>query len=234
MKRIVKVILLLTCGPFFSQVGIGTKTPTETLDVEGSLRVRTINSGAVTDSVLVANTSGVVKKVNAGDLVNNTFSGRTLVKGSLNTGGTITLNLLGDLFNNSNLIPFTEEFDLGNEFNSTLHIFTANEAGYYDIGVQMRTANMLTVDTDYGVVILKGNVAGTLYNEIARNVSANVSIFIPGITTVAVTPYRQINTVVYLNAGEKIKFHSVTGLAALNLNLVGKNTESFFSIQRIR
>lgn len=137
-----------------------------------------------------------MKKVNARDLVNNTYSGRTLVKGSLNTGGTIILNLLGDLFNNSNLIPFTEEFDLGGEFDPTTHIFTANEARYYDIGIQMRTANMLTVDTDYGVVILKGTTAD-VYSEIARNSSANVTISIPLVNTVAVTPYRQINTVVY-------------------------------------
>ncbi|MCL9807875.1 hypothetical protein [Flavobacterium luminosum] len=232
MRKIATLIVLLTCSQVFSQVGIGTITPSETLDINGSLRVRTRTTGAVTDSVLVANTTGVVKRVNARDLVNNTFSGRTLVKGSLSTGGLISLTLLGDIFNTTRLIPFTEEFDLGNEFNSS--IFTANEAGYYDIGVQLKNENFVTVDTDFGVVILKGNVAGTSYTEIARNSSVNATISIPPLTTLAITPYRQINTVVYLNAGEKIKFHLVAGLLGLSINLVGKNTESFFSIQRIR
>ncbi|PKH51377.1 hypothetical protein CXF68_12110 [Tenacibaculum sp. Bg11-29] len=47
-------------------IGINTGTPTERLDVNGRLRVRTIDNGDLTtDKVIVADTNGVIKKVDA-------------------------------------------------------------------------------------------------------------------------------------------------------------------------
>jgi hypothetical protein len=44
-------------------VGIGTTAPTKTLDVNGELRIRTATAGSIyTDSLLVADATGVVKK----------------------------------------------------------------------------------------------------------------------------------------------------------------------------
>lgn len=51
----------------FAQVGIGTSSPTESLDINGTLRIRTIvtSDNPKTDSILVANREGVVKRLNA-------------------------------------------------------------------------------------------------------------------------------------------------------------------------
>ncbi len=44
-------------------LGIGTTTPSETLDVNGEARIRTIAAGAAADEVLVANATGVIRKI---------------------------------------------------------------------------------------------------------------------------------------------------------------------------
>lgn len=50
-------------------VGIGITAPTQSLDVNGRVRIRTIDTGVATDSVLVVN-GGVVKRVSKGASVN--------------------------------------------------------------------------------------------------------------------------------------------------------------------
>lgn len=52
MKAIIKLSLLflLLSLPLYSQVGISTTTPTETLDVNGSARVRSLTNGTVQSS----------------------------------------------------------------------------------------------------------------------------------------------------------------------------------------
>lgn len=225
---------MLFLSPIFGQVGIGTTDPTKELDINGALRIRTVPASASIaaskDSILIVNKFGDVKRTSAATIHDSYL--KTLVKGSLNTGGIVSLTLLGDLFNSSRLIPFTEEFDLNKEFDTTTHIFTALQAGYYEVGVQIRTDNLLTLDTDFGVSILKGTTTD-VYAELSRNSSANVTLNVL-LTLVSVTPYRQISTLVYLDAGEKIKFHMVTGLVFLNVNLIGNSQENFFSIRQVR
>lgn len=59
-----KIILVLLCSASFcfqAQVGINTKTPTRTLDVNGNLRVRSLenkSNDATYDKVLVTNSTG--------------------------------------------------------------------------------------------------------------------------------------------------------------------------------
>jgi len=50
MKTIIITLLLLLPISTFSQVGISTTTPTETLDVNGTLRVRSLTNGTVQSS----------------------------------------------------------------------------------------------------------------------------------------------------------------------------------------
>jgi hypothetical protein len=57
-----KLITLLFPALLFSQVGINTASPTETLDINGTLRVRNTPNGLPTDSLLVIR-NGVVKKI---------------------------------------------------------------------------------------------------------------------------------------------------------------------------
>ena len=58
-------ILLLTIFPMAlsAQVGINTLQPTKSLDINGELRIRTLNPGAETDGILSADTDGNVRKI---------------------------------------------------------------------------------------------------------------------------------------------------------------------------
>lgn len=58
-------------------MGIGTGSPSQRLDVNGQVRIRTINSGAATDSLLVVN-GGVVKSVSRSATVNTQTANYTL------------------------------------------------------------------------------------------------------------------------------------------------------------
>ncbi len=77
------------------RVGINNSTPTKTLDVNGEVRIRTISAGnASTDSLLVADATGVVKKIKASTPgINNqdgTFTTYTVAQSDM--GGVIIIN----------------------------------------------------------------------------------------------------------------------------------------------
>ena len=44
-------------------IGIGIKVPTQKLDVDGGVRIRTLNPGVATDKIVVADATGVLKKL---------------------------------------------------------------------------------------------------------------------------------------------------------------------------
>ncbi|OWP84416.1 hypothetical protein BWK59_05355 [Flavobacterium davisii] len=46
MKNIIKIVILFVFNFLIAQVGIGTDTPTATLDVNGTARIRTLNDGS--------------------------------------------------------------------------------------------------------------------------------------------------------------------------------------------
>ncbi len=80
--------------PIFSQVGVNVTNPTETLDVNGTLRIREINNGtnlAASDSILVINGSGVVQKVSAATVVSEGSASAGTIGGILPvlTDGTV-------------------------------------------------------------------------------------------------------------------------------------------------
>ncbi|MEF9477560.1 lectin-like protein [Chryseobacterium sp. 1B4] len=52
------------------KVGINTLTPTKTLDINGELRVRTLNSGSDSDDILSADSEGNIRKIPKSDLGN--------------------------------------------------------------------------------------------------------------------------------------------------------------------
>lgn len=65
MKYMKKFLLLLVVSyfPMNAQVGIGTDSPTTTLDVNGNARIRAIATGSSTDQFLVASSDGTIRKV---------------------------------------------------------------------------------------------------------------------------------------------------------------------------
>lgn len=119
----------------FAQVGIGTSSPTESLDINGTLRIRTIDTSVnlKADSILVANRDGVVKRLNAKEILNNTL--KTAVKGSFSSSALVNFTLLAGQVK----IPFNAiEFDLNAEYNTATNTFTAKQYGIYQIYAQIK------------------------------------------------------------------------------------------------
>ncbi|MFC6269841.1 beta strand repeat-containing protein [Frigoriflavimonas asaccharolytica] len=98
--RLLVISLLLISGFYSAQVGVNTTTPTETLDVNGSLRVRNINqigpNQSAKDSIMVFDADGVVKYVSANKVVSQATAGSSKVlTNSTLTGNGSTGNELG-------------------------------------------------------------------------------------------------------------------------------------------
>ena len=75
MKNLLLIILMFSSINIFSQVGINTTQPTKTLDVNGEQRIRIRPQGAITDSILVTNSLGEVRRLHINQLIqssNNT------------------------------------------------------------------------------------------------------------------------------------------------------------------
>lgn len=221
MKKLSTILLLLSVRVIVAQVGIGTTTPTAQLDVNGTLRVRTTvltnNISAAKDSILVVDNIGNVKRVSSKTVFESNL--KSCVKGSFNSSSDVTLTLLADACK----IGFDfVEFDLNNEFNTTLSEFTAKQDGIYQVSVQIKATALIAVATNFGVAILKN---GTVIN---RTSFANV-----GVVGVNVTPpIRTVSTLVSLNTGDSISFNVLSTL--LSLNLLGTREDCNFTITQIR
>lgn len=83
MKKLIlllfPIVTLSQTNPYSGKVGINTQTPTTTLDVNGNLRIRQLDNGNISDSILVVN-NGKVKKIAVSDLMQPQNSCPTFVK----------------------------------------------------------------------------------------------------------------------------------------------------------
>ena len=57
------IIYFLFCNLVFAQVGVNTDNPTNTLDVNGTMRVRDISDNNTTPYLLSTNDNGIIQKV---------------------------------------------------------------------------------------------------------------------------------------------------------------------------
>lgn len=225
MKQLFTLVLVLLCINVFAQVGIGTTTPTTTLDVNGQLRIRTTNNtitnSAPKDSIIVVNDLGVFQRTTSKAIINSYL--KTALKGSFSSSAIVNLSLL----TGSVKISFdSAEFDINSEFNSTTNTFTAKQNGIYAINIQIKSDPTVGVATNFGVAILKNGVI------IAKNSYANVGVTILAVETNVTPPVRSIQTIVELNATDTITFSIVSDL--INVKLLGTKEDCFFSIHQIK
>lgn len=221
MKKTYLLFFIFNFTFSFSQVGIGTTAPTADLDVNGTLRVRTLdtnpNESAAKDSVLVSDNIGNVKRISARKIIESHL--KTFIKGSFVSTNDVSLTLSSG----TKKIPFDyEEMDTNSEFDTTTSTFTAKQDGIYQIMVQIEATSAIAIAADYGVAILKN---GTIIN---RNSFANI-----GLLSVNVTPpVRTIQTLVALTTGNTICFNVVSSLGSLGI--IGSKEDCFFTIHQVR
>lgn len=218
-------VFLLKLTLTTAQVGIGTETPQAMLDINGDLRIGTVEtvSGTV-DYVLVLNGQQIVNQVAVSDVMpSNQVS---FVKG---TGGE-TIVLGADILTGWKTIAFSnEEFDYNGDYDTSSYQFTAPKDGIYQIYAQYRTASLLSAG-NLGIGIFKQSDAEDpvlIAEESYLQVGVNL-----GLVTIEVSPpVRKTQTLVMLTAGDKIFFGSRTPI--VNLTLLG-GPESFFTIHQVR
>lgn len=216
------ISLLLALCPFClcAQVGIGTTSPTATLDVNGTLRIRqtdlNLSDSSAKDSVLVVNRIGDVSRVSARQIVNSYL--KTFVKGNFSTTSDKNLSLSSG----TKRVPFdAEEIDLNNEFDTSTNTFTAKQSGIYAVNVQIKAVSTLGIALNFGIGILKNS------SIIARNTFANVGVLGVNITP----PFRSTQTLVELAAGDTIKFNLYCDL--VNIGVLGTKEDCFFTIHQV-
>lgn len=220
--RILVFLALLLSAPVMGQVGINTTAPVSTLDVNGTLKVRSVPSEStiadVKDSILVVNQSWV-KAISVNSVVDLALP--SLVKAHFTGSGTVNISLA----TGAAVIPFdTEDFDLNDEFDTTTYTYTAKQDGYYNIHVQIEAGPTIAISTSFGVAILKN---GSVVN---RNEFANVGVLGVNVTP----PIRDVQTLLQLDVGDTVSFNVVGSIAMGSVNLLQNYQDSFFSIEQIR
>lgn len=118
MRTIFTIIAILTFNFYFAQVGIGTDTPTTTLDVNGTTRIRTLNDGSNSTTYpyfIVADASGNIAKADrptkSFTTLEPTFTLNTTIPSDTQTTNTlysttVTTTVANQVLQISCLIPY--------------------------------------------------------------------------------------------------------------------------------
>ena len=220
MKGFILLLSLISVTAY-SQVGIGTDSPTATLDVNGDLRIRAIDhetdEDIIRDSILVISKQGIVRRIEAEDIIKSVF--KSAVKGRFSSSSTVSLSLTSNLA----IMPFNSvDWDLNNEFDTTTFTFTAKQDGIYSLFAQLKASPTISITGNFGISVYKNNVLES------TNSFANVGVVGVNITP----PVRAVYTLVGLSTGDEITFKVTSTLS--NLSIIGSSTESYFTIHQIR
>jgi hypothetical protein len=217
------IFILLFPLTSFSQVGIGTDTPTRSLDVNGTFRLRNTTSvtreSAAKDSVLVVDRFGNVDRVTSKSIIESHF--KSFVRGNYGTSGTTDIAVSSSL----GLMKFpSKDFDLTNDYSSASGFFTAKISGIYHVSVSVKFAPaVLALSGDVGVAIRK--TTGGVTTTKAKSSFSNIAVLTINVTP----PARYTETIVELLAGDTVSF-SVIGASTITV----VNDETFFSIEQVR
>lgn len=225
MKSLVLSLMILFPILGFSQIGIGTTTPTAALDVNGDFRIRTTTSNtretAAKDSIMVVDAMGNVQRISSKKVIESHL--KTFIKGGFVSGSPATISL-SILANSYTTIPFnTIEFDTNSEYNTTTNTFTAKQPGIYSIYIAIKANPGLVAAGDFGVAVFKNGVIN------AKESYMNVQLLGININP----PNRSIQTLMQLNTGDTISFKGYSG-GLLTVGILTNGDESYFTIHQVR
>lgn len=221
-----KVIFYLLFTPtLFAQVGIGITTPTATLDVNGTVRIRSTTNetdlDVINDSILVISKSGNINSVKGVDIINASLP--SMVRASFLNGGNISHSLVSG----RSIINFNNELtDYNDEFNTTTKTFTAKQDGIYSISAQIKLNSSISASTNFGIGIYKNNVL------VAEQSFLSVSITLVFVDINVSPPIRYVSTILDLAANDTITFKVSSTLSTVNI--LGTSSDSYCAIYQLR
>lgn len=237
MKTITILIMLL---PFtlFSQVGIGTTSPTASLDINGDVEI--VNTPTCNVSITNANDNIVlVKDLNSNqvqtssikELIKNNF--KTLIKGNKTSDEQIALISAGGT---AQIIDFNNiDIDSNNEYSTTTNKFIPKQNGWYEIYSQItiEPTNPIsaTISNDFRLNITKnGTQIGSDTGILATLTAIGTNVFIQ--------PTRKVKTIVYLTTSDYIQFEienrNTLVPVAIDVTVLGDANQTYFYVKQIR
>lgn len=225
--KIYSLIVAFATLPLFSQVGINTATPSATLDVNGTLKVRdtpvatalpgyqilALNEGSeqvyMVDPQLIINASGV----NSGMYAARKSTGISL----------LSLGLFPSGFRAVNFVAAERTIGSAAMFSDTDNTFIVPSTGVYYIGFSFRygtgvQASLLANSPGVGIVRTRGGVATTIDSRAFSGID---------VTLLKLTiSDASINSIYSLQAGDKISF-GLVGSSLLDAGILGSSVASF-------
>ena len=231
--KIYSLLLALSAASAFSQVGINTATPSATLDVNGTLKVRdTQMIPALPGYTLMVVNDGTfqVAKVDPQLIIDaaTTASGtNTSVYAAKKTTGLnlISLGLFPSGFRAVNFLAAERSVGSGSLFSDTDNTYTIPSTGVYAVGYTFRygaglQAALLTNTPGIGIFRNRAGV-GTLIDSRVFS-----GITIPLVLSLTISE-SSINSLYSFQAGDKISF-GLTGSSLLDAGILGTSTSSFY------
>lgn len=226
--------LMLACAalPLFSQVGINTATPSATLDVNGTLKVRdTPAATALPGYQVLAINQGSTQVYTVDPALLIAASGtNTTVYAAKKTAGIslLSLGLFPSGFRAVNFLAAERSLGSASLFSDTDNTYTIPSTGVYAVGFAFRygsglQASILANSPGVGIVRTRAGVATTIDS---RPFSGANLILLS--LTIAET---SINSIYSFQAGDKVSF-GLVGSTALDVGLLGSSIASF-SIYKI-
>ncbi|MFC6859617.1 hypothetical protein [Zunongwangia atlantica] len=236
MRYFYFIILILVSIPLSAQVGVGTDDPDPdmTLDINGKVKIRTIDdvSEFLSDDRILFTTlaDGEVKQISLEALISDINSSNvntTIAKGLKSNGVTL---LSAATYANWQRIDFTGSnitIDEGPHFSTANDYYLVPEDGIYAIGYYFRygtgvQASVLS-STPPKMGILRYQPSITTYTVLDQREFAGVNLSIAANITISNS---EINSFYRLNANDHISFH--IDRSGVNLNLLGTSKANFY------
>ncbi|CAI8800848.1 hypothetical protein [Chryseobacterium sp. IT-36CA2] len=202
MKKQFLIASLMLSSLAYSQVGINTPTPTNTLDVNGTARVRTVNQGVgttVISPLYVDNTGVVVKSSTSatyGSVRSNTV---TVASGGTGTlAGSVTDGVYRAVVTTGNGCAFSASVEF--------FISTNSANSYYGLngqdGLIIATANnhpIFTQTSSSSVAVTWNSTSVPSCSDGSNSAALNFTLSMPAANTINVT-----------NNGNTTKAYSIT------------------------
>lgn len=231
--KIYSVICAFCSLSLFSQIGINTPTPTATLDVNGTMKVREapVVTALPGHQIMAINNNGdfQVAKLDPELIANlavNISGTNTSVYAAKKTAGIslLSLGLFPSGFRAVNFLNSERTVGTAGLFSDTDNTYTVPATGIYAVGFTFRygtglQAELLSNSPGVGIVRTRAGVA-TLVDS--RTFSgANLLLLSLTISETS------LNSLYSFQAGDKISF-GLVGSNALSVGLLGSSTASFY------
>lgn len=227
--------LMLACAtlPLFSQVGINTATPSATLDVNGTLKVRDTPAATALPGyqVLAINQGSTqVYSVDPALLIAASGTNTTVYSAKKSTGiSLLSVGILGD-FKPVNFLAAERTIGSAALFNDATSAYTIPSDGIYAVSYSFRfgtglQASLLSGGTGIGITRTRGAGAGVT-TLIDSRLFSGVNLLVASLTI----SDSHINALYSFQAGDRVNFGFID--PGISLTLLSTSTTSF-SIYKI-